>query len=64
MCVCACVSVCVRVCVCVCVCVFNIFLLRFLIVVGDEILKGHVQDANSHYLCRQLWLCSVRVCKV
>lgn len=33
-------------------------------VVGDEILKGHVQDANSHYLCRQLWSLGVKVCQV
>ena len=33
-------------------------------VVGDEILKGRVQDTNSHYLCQQLWLCGVRVSKV
>ena len=33
-------------------------------VVGDEILKGHVQDTNSHYLCHELWLLGVKVCKV
>ena len=33
-------------------------------VIGDEILKGHVQDVNSHYLCHQLWLLGVKVCKV
>ena len=36
----------------------------FLAVIGDEILKGHVQDVNSHYLCHQLWLLGVKVCKV
>lgn len=24
-------------------------------------LKGHVQDINSHYLCQQLWALGVRV---
>lgn len=33
-------------------------------VIGDEILKGHVQDTNSYYLCQQLWRRGVRVCKV
>jgi FAD synthetase len=35
-----------------------------IIIIGDEILKGHVQDTNSHYLCHQLWLLGVKVCKV
>ena len=33
-------------------------------VVGDEILKGHVQDINSHYLCKQLWQLGVTVGKI
>lgn len=33
-------------------------------VIGDEILKGHVQDANSHYLCKQLWQLGVKVGKI
>ncbi len=33
----------------------------FLSVIGDEILKGHIQDTNSHYLCHQLWLLGVKV---
>lgn len=33
-------------------------------VIGDEILKGHVADANSHYLCRQLWHLGINVSKV
>ena len=37
---------------------------RVVAVIGDEILKGHVQDTNSHYLCHQLWLLGVKVCKV
>lgn len=38
--------------------------LSTLTVIGDEILKGHVQDTNSHYLCHQLWLLGIRVGKV
>lgn len=35
-----------------------------IIVIGDEILKGHVQDTNSHYLTHELWLLGVKVCKI
>lgn len=35
-----------------------------IIIIGDEVLKGQVQDTNSHYLCHQLWLLGVTVCKV
>lgn len=35
-----------------------------IIVVGDEILKSHVQDTNSHYLAHQLWLLGVKVCRI
>ena len=34
------------------------------VVVGDEILKGHVRDTNSHFLAQQLWKLGVRVQKV
>lgn len=34
------------------------------IVIGDELLKGHVRDANSHYLCKELWELGVKVGKV
>ena len=33
-------------------------------VIGDEILKGHVQDTNSHYLCKQLWQLGIRVGRI
>ena len=33
-------------------------------VIGDEILKGHVKDTNSHFLCQELWKLGVRVMKV
>lgn len=36
----------------------------FKIVIGDEILKGHVQDINSNYLCKELWSLGIRVVKV
>ena len=32
-------------------------------VIGDEILKGHVQDTNSHFLCKELWALGVKVCR-
>ena len=34
------------------------------IVIGDEILKGQVQDVNSYYFAQQLWELGIRVCKV
>lgn len=34
------------------------------LVIGDEILKGHVQDTNSHFLCKGLWELGVKVVKV
>ena len=34
------------------------------LVIGDELLKGHVRDANSHYLCKELWELGVKVGKV
>lgn len=33
-------------------------------VIGDELLKGHVQDTNSHYLCQELWGLGVKVGRV
>lgn len=33
-------------------------------VIGDEILKGHVQDTNSHYLCKELWQLGIKVGKI
>ncbi|XP_064383362.1 FAD synthase-like isoform X2 [Halichondria panicea] len=35
-----------------------------IIIIGDEVLKGHVQDINSHYLCQQLWELGVRVGRI
>lgn len=32
-------------------------------VIGDEILKGHVKDSNSHFLCQGLWEMGVKVCR-
>lgn len=32
--------------------------------IGDELLKGHVQDTNSHYLCKELWELGVKVGRV
>ncbi|ELT90649.1 hypothetical protein CAPTEDRAFT_220999 [Capitella teleta] len=34
------------------------------VVIGDEILKGHVQDTNSTFLCRRLFSLGVRVKRV
>ena len=33
-------------------------------VIGDEILKGHVYDTNSHFLCRRLFSLGVKVKRV
>ena len=33
-------------------------------VIGDEILKGHVHDTNSHFLCKRLFSLGVKVTKV
>uniref|UniRef100_A0A8C6RLA6 FAD synthase n=1 Tax=Nannospalax galili TaxID=1026970 RepID=A0A8C6RLA6_NANGA len=35
-----------------------------IIVVGDEILKGHTQDTNTYFLCRTLRSLGVQVCRV
>lgn len=34
------------------------------VVIGDEILKGQVQDVNSYYFAQQLWELGIQVCKV
>ena len=35
-----------------------------IIIIGDEILKGHTKDTNSHYLFKKLWSLGVKVGKV
>ncbi|KAM4861744.1 FAD synthase isoform 4-T4 [Thomomys bottae] len=35
-----------------------------IIIVGDEILKGHTQDTNTYFLCRTLRSLGVKVCRV
>ena len=35
-----------------------------LLIIGDEILSGKVEDINSRFLCRELFLLGWRVCKV
>ena len=35
-----------------------------IIIIGDEILKGHTKDTNSHFLLRKLWSLGVKVGKV
>lgn len=35
-----------------------------IIIIGDEILKGHVRDTNSYFLCKRLHLLGVKVRKV
>jgi FAD synthetase len=35
-----------------------------IIIIGDEILKGHVHDTNSHYLAKELWQMGIKVSKV
>ena len=34
------------------------------VVIGDEILKGLVQDTNSTFLCKQLWELGIKVERV
>lgn len=35
-----------------------------IIIIGDEILKGHTKDTNSHFLLKKLWSLGVEVGKV
>ncbi|GAB1287746.1 FAD synthase [Apodemus speciosus] len=35
-----------------------------IIIVGDEILKGHTQDTNTYFLCRTLRSLGVQVCRI
>lgn len=35
-----------------------------IIIIGDEILKGHVRDTNSYFLCKRLHLLGVKVRKI
>ena len=42
----------------------NVVKLLLCLVIGDEILKGHVKDTNSHYLAKELWSLGVNVAKV
>ncbi|XP_076450575.1 FAD synthase-like [Babylonia areolata] len=35
-----------------------------IIIVGDEILKGHTQDTNSHFLCKRLFALGVQVKRI
>uniref|UniRef100_UPI00398F39E2 FAD synthase n=1 Tax=Pristiophorus japonicus TaxID=55135 RepID=UPI00398F39E2 len=42
----------------------NVTVTAGIIVIGDEILKGHTQDTNSHYMCQKLRALGVKVEKV
>ncbi|XP_033645729.1 FAD synthase-like [Asterias rubens] len=35
-----------------------------ILIIGDEILKGHTQDTNSHFLCKELYDLGVKVERV
>ena len=35
-----------------------------IVIIGDEILKGHTKDTNSHFLLKKLWSLGVKVGKV
>lgn len=34
------------------------------VVIGNEILKGEIQDTNTNFLCKKLWSLGVKVKKV
>jgi len=35
-----------------------------ILIIGNEILNGRVQDTNSHYFCKKLFELGVRVCRI
>lgn len=35
-----------------------------IIIIGDEILKGHTKDVNSHFLVKRFWSLGIKVCKI
>lgn len=35
-----------------------------IVIIGDEILKGHTKDTNSHFLLKKLWSLGIKVGKV
>ncbi|KAK3740546.1 hypothetical protein QZH41_004319 [Actinostola sp. cb2023] len=35
-----------------------------IIIIGDEILKGHTKDANSYFLVKRFWSLGIKVCKI
>ena len=44
--------------------IYKFFFVCLFLVIGDEILKGHVQDTNSNFLCQRLFQLGVKVNKV
>lgn len=45
--------------------IWNVFVAIFyVLVIGDEILKGYTEDTNSRYLCRALFKQGIKVSKV
>ena len=42
----------------------SLYFLCYFSVIGDEILKGHTYDTNSHFLCKELYALGVKVEKV
>lgn len=35
-----------------------------IIIIGDEILKGHTKDVNSYFLVKRFWSLGIKVCKI